>query len=169
MFLVVDLVRHAILLAVHLCPLLRGQMTTVRGPIIANFAIDPSFLVLEVRRFTRRQLAALDSLRNAVLLILGALSDFAFRIRVLHRRVVLVLINLLRQLILLLVDHGTIGTGEFAAVLAAHQLLFFVQVRFFALEIRGFTGCQLSAGDAIGNSVLLIFLALVDGRGRIRR
>src|SRR5262249_56210213 len=120
--------------------------------------IPPVFFVLEFRRFARRQLAALDSLRDAVLLILGALSDFALRIRVLHGPVVLVLVNLLRQLILLLVDHGPIRAREFAAVLAAHQLLFFVQVRFFALEIRGFTSRQLSARDAVGDAVLLLFL-----------
>ena len=106
--------------------------------IVANLAIDSSFLVFEIRRFTSCQLTALDSVRDAVLLILGTLPDFALRIRVLHRRVVLVLVNLFRQLILLLVDHLAIRAREFAAVLTAHQLLFFVQVRFFALEIGGF-------------------------------
>ena len=81
----------------------------------------------------------------------------------------LVLINLFRELVLLLVENLAIGAGQFAVVLTAHQLFFFVEIRFFLLEIGGFSGGQLAAGHAVRDAVLLVFFALVDGGRRIRR
>src|ERR1700756_2188051 len=167
--LVVDLVRYVVLLAIDLGALLRRQRAAVGGAVVADFAVDAGFLALEIRRFARRQLAALDPLRDPVLLIFGALPNFTLRVRVLHGGVVPVLINLLRELVLLLGENPAIGSGQLAGILAAHQLFFFVEIRFFLLEIGGFAGGQLAAGYAVRDAVLLVFLALVDGGRRIRR
>src|ERR1700758_2600150 len=53
-FLVIDLVRNAILLAVHLATLLRSQLAAIGSALVADFVIDPCFFPLEFRRFPSR-------------------------------------------------------------------------------------------------------------------
>src|ERR1700751_3452373 len=100
---VMNLARHAILLPIDLRLLLRRQLAAVGGAVVAHFLVDLRFVRFQVCGFAGGQLSALDALRDAVLLVLGALADFTLRIRVLHRGVVLVLINLLGKLVLLLI------------------------------------------------------------------
>jgi hypothetical protein len=90
-----DLVGHAVLLAVHLRPLLRSQLAAVGCAIIAHFLVDLRFILLQVCGLSGAELTALHTLRNAVLLILRTLADFAGRIRFLRGRIMLVLIDLL--------------------------------------------------------------------------
>ncbi len=71
--------------------------------IPALFAVDALLLLLELGGFSRRQLAALHSLRDAVLLIFLALAYFA-RPVMLHGAIVLVVVDLVRQVILLVVQ-----------------------------------------------------------------
>src|ERR1700674_577710 len=99
----VDLARLAVLLTIDLRLLLCSQLPTVSFPVVAHFLIDLGFVVFQMGGFARRQLPALDALRDAVLLIFGALADLALWISILHGRVVLVLIDLFAKLILLLV------------------------------------------------------------------
>src|SRR5579864_2323585 len=165
----VDLARLAVLLAIDLGMLLRRQLAAVGLPVGPNLLVDARLVVLKVRGFTGRQLAALDALRDAVLLILLALADFALGIRILHGRVVLVPINLLRQLILLLVQRGLVGGRELAVVQFAHVALFLVQAGFLPLQIGSFTGGKLAALHAIGDAVLLILFAVLNRLARDRR
>ena len=76
-FVSVNLFRDVILLPVDLGSFLPGQLAAVGSTIVADFTIDPSFFVLEICSLAGRQLTALDALRDAVLLVLGALPDFA--------------------------------------------------------------------------------------------
>src|ERR1700722_11402689 len=52
-----------------------GQVTVILGTHPALFAVDACLLVLKARGFARRQLAALHSLRNAILLVDLTLVD----------------------------------------------------------------------------------------------
>src|SRR5271165_4444946 len=123
-------------------------------------------------RFAGGQLSALDALCDAVLLVFGALADFALRVGVLHGGVMLVLINLVRQLVLLLVQGGLVCSSQLAVVERAHVLFFVVQVGLFLFEVGGLASRKFAALYAVGNAVLLVFFALVDGlaghgRGRV--
>jgi hypothetical protein len=76
-----------------------------------DFAIDGRLVPFQMCGFARGPLAALDALSNSILLVLGLLSNFTFGIGVLHRSVVLILLNLVRELVLLLVQGGAVSTG----------------------------------------------------------
>ena len=58
-------------LAVVLC----GQLAAIQGAIVAHLFIDGGFLGFQVGRPARGDLARLDALRDAVLLVFGALMD----------------------------------------------------------------------------------------------
>ena len=73
---VVDLARRLALLLIYGPLVGLGQLAAIGLAHSADFLIYPLFLIFEMRAFTRFQLAALDSLRNAVLLILAALANF---------------------------------------------------------------------------------------------
>src|SRR5438477_12208875 len=73
----VDLARHTILLPVYLRFLLRSQFAAIGRAVVANFMVDLRFLILQIRSLARRQLPALDALRDAVLLVLSPPSNFA--------------------------------------------------------------------------------------------
>src|ERR1700733_1382 len=61
-----------------------------------------------------------------------------------------------------------------AVAVLTHGVFFLVQVRFFRLQVLGFTGRELAVLDPVGNAILLVVLALLDftrltgGRGRGR-
>src|ERR1700719_36339 len=90
-----DLAGHAVLLAVHLRPLLGSELAPVVRAVIAHFFVDLRFVLLQVRGLFGTEFTALHALRNAVLLVLCPLADFAGRIRILRGRIMLVLIDLL--------------------------------------------------------------------------
>ena len=79
--------------------------------------------------------------------------------------VVLVAVDALGFLILLLTDGLAILSGEVAVILGAHALDFLVDSSFLMLEVRGFTGGELTALDALSDTVLLVLFALCDGGG----
>ena len=91
----IDLARLAILLAIDLGFFLRSQLAPVGLTVGMHFLIDLRLIVFQVGRFAGGQLAALDALRDAVLLVLLALADFTLWAGILHRRIVLVLVDLL--------------------------------------------------------------------------
>jgi len=80
-----------------------GQLPAVRSAIVANFLVDIGLIFFRAGGFASGHLAAPDALGNAVLLIFRALADLTLRVGILHRGVVLVLIDLLGKLVLLLV------------------------------------------------------------------
>ena len=61
-----------------------------------------------MRGFAGRQLSALDPLRDAVLLVLGAFANFGFRIGVLHSAIVLVAVDVAGKPVLLAREAGFI-------------------------------------------------------------
>ena len=134
-----------------------------RSPLI--FVVDALLLIFESCRFAGSQLAALDALRDAVLLILAALADFA--VAVLRGiGVVLVVVDLVRQVILLIVQLGAVGGGQMAVVFRAHRVLFLVDARFLGFQVLRFTSGELVAVNSLRDAVLLIVLALRDGLRR---
>ena len=107
---IVDVSRSAVLALVDRAAIRTRQLSTVRLAIRRCFAVNALLLVFELRGFTCRQLSALDTLRDAVLLILLALADFTGAV-VLHSAVVLVVVDLVRQVILLVVEFGAVRGG----------------------------------------------------------
>jgi len=91
----IDLARLAILPAIDPGFFLRSQLATVGLTVGMHFLIDLRLIVFQVGRLAGGQLAALDALRDAVLLVLLALADFTLWVGILHRRIVLVLVDLL--------------------------------------------------------------------------
>ena len=83
--------------------------------------------------------------------------------------VVLVGVNLLRQMVLLLIQRGAVGRGEMSIVELAHVMLFVIYSGFLLFKIVSLAGGELAAFYAIANAVLLVFLALIDGGRRIGR
>src|SRR5437660_1452920 len=158
----VDLARLTVLLAINLGALLWVQFAAVRSAIVADFMVDLGFIVFEVRGFAGGELPALDALSDAVLLVLGSLANFTLGIGVLHRRVVLVLVNLLGHLILLLGQSFLVGGGQLAVIELAHVALFLVDRGFFLFQVRGFTGGQFPALHAVSDAVLLVFFAVLN-------
>src|SRR6266446_3735723 len=88
---------------------------------------------------TRSELAALDALSDAVLLIFAALADFVVAI-VGGVGIVLVGVDLLRHLILLLVDLGFFGRRQLSAVGRAVRAGFLVDGCFLVFKVGGFAG-----------------------------
>ena len=127
MLVAIDLARFAILLAVDLLLFLRGQLAAVGSPIVADFVVDPRFILLQMRRFPGRKLSALYALGDAVLLVLSALADFALGRGVLSSGVVLVLIDLFRELVLLLRQGLFVGRRQLPVIQAAHVALFMIE------------------------------------------
>jgi hypothetical protein len=71
----IDLARLAILLAIDLGFFLRSQLATVGLTVGMHFLIDLRLIVFQVGRFAGGQLAALDALRDAVLLVFFAIPN----------------------------------------------------------------------------------------------
>jgi hypothetical protein len=87
---------------------------------------------------------------------------------------VLVAVDTAGFLVLLFVQGAPIRLSETTIVLGAHAALFLVDTSLLMLEVRGFTGSELAALDALRDAGLLVGLALVDvvivlARGRGRR
>src|SRR5437899_9668374 len=114
--------------------------------------VDLGFIVFEVRCFAGGELPALNALSDAVLLILSSLANFTLGISVLHRRVVLVLVNLLGHLILLLGQSLLVGSSQLAVIELAHVALFLVDRGFFLFQVGGFTGGQFPALHAVSDA-----------------
>src|ERR1700719_2441432 len=75
--------------------------------------------------------------------------------------VVLVLVDLLRQLVLLLLQRSPVGFGEMAVVHRLHIPLFLVQLRFLFLQAGSLIGSQRTVADTISNAVLLFFFTFL--------
>src|SRR6266496_3366883 len=74
-FLAIDIARHMILLTCNFGFFCRGQGTAVGGLHASGFAVDVGLAMLKARRFLRGQLAGLDALGDALLLVDLALAD----------------------------------------------------------------------------------------------
>ena len=78
---VLDLLRHLILLAVDLLSLLRRQVATVGGSVIADFVVDVALLIFQPRGLAGIQLPFAGTAGDAVLQVLSPLPDFSDRVR----------------------------------------------------------------------------------------
>ena len=89
---VVNLAALLILLMLDLVVLSGRQMAAIRRAIAARFVVDGGFVVFDVRSFTPRQLAGMNSLIDAILLaILARIHAHSFRVSrssVVHRRII---------------------------------------------------------------------------------
>src|SRR5712692_5713776 len=135
--LVIDVLRRAILFPVDLLIFGCRQRSTIGLAVCGNLFVDALLLILQLGSFASGQLAALHTLRDAVLLVFAALTDFVVAV-VRHVGVVLVLINLLGKLILLSVDLFFPRGSQFAAIGRAIPCRFLVDGRFLLFQVRGF-------------------------------
>ena len=79
------------------------------------------------------------------------------------KRVVLVLVDAGGLSVLLASKDAAVLAGEAAVVLGAHDVLFVIDTGLLALEVGGFARGELAGADALGDAVLLVDFALVDG------
>lgn len=75
MLVFIDLSGLAILLTSQSVAVLRGEVAVVGGAHAALLFVDGDLMVLKISGLARRELAALDTLRDAVLLIFFACRD----------------------------------------------------------------------------------------------
>lgn len=85
------------------------QLAAILFAHSVDFPVDTLLLLFELGGFAGRQLSALDTLRDTVLLIFLALADFA--LEVVGPAIVLVVVNLVGQMILLVVQLFAVGGG----------------------------------------------------------
>src|SRR5262249_61096007 len=85
----IDFIRQTILLAIDLSFFRSGQFAAVGSAIRLYFTVDCRLFGFEIGRFSGGELAALYTLRDAVLLVLSTLADFAFRLRIARGRLIL--------------------------------------------------------------------------------
>src|SRR5215469_5816019 len=159
--LIVDVVRGGVLFLVDLFLFALRQLAAVGGAIRLHLLVDAALLIFELRGFAGGQLAALDTLGDAILLVFATLGDLVGAV-VRGRAVVLVVVDLLGKLLLLPVDLLFFRRGQRTAVGGAIRAGFAVDRRFLRFEIGGFPGRQLAAFYTLRDAVLLIFLALPD-------
>ena len=76
MLVFIDALAHMVLFLVELFLFTFGQVTIVGGHIRLFLVLDVLFAVFQTRSLPRRELAVLDPIRNAVLLICLAAIDF---------------------------------------------------------------------------------------------
>jgi hypothetical protein len=74
----------AILLAIHLAPLLRRERPAVSLTVGLDFVMNRSFLLLQVRGFTPREGTIFDAFTNSLLLIPLTLVNLVLRQYVAH-------------------------------------------------------------------------------------
>jgi hypothetical protein len=157
----VDLAGLAVLFPVDLGSLRGRKFAAVGLPVSAHLLIDSRLIFFEMGSLSGGQLATLDPLGNAILLILLTFANFALGIRILHGSVVLILVDLPGNLILLLIQRGFICGGQFSIIQLAHVALFLVDTGFFLFQIHGLTSRELSTFNTVGDAVLLVFLAVL--------
>ena len=92
--LVVDVFRSRVLFLIDLLLFARRELSAVGRAIRRHLLVDAALLIFELGGFTGRQLAALNALRDTILLVFAALPDFIVAV-VRGVGVVLVVINLL--------------------------------------------------------------------------
>jgi hypothetical protein len=82
--------------------------------------------------------------------------------------IVFVLVNLIRQMILLMVQLHAVRSGQMAILFRAHRRFFFVQRRFLGFQILRLTRSERATLDSVNDSILLVFLAFSHRSGRWR-
>src|SRR5580700_3717584 len=160
-------------LVVDLRFFLRGQLATIGRAIVAHFFVDLRFILLQLRGFTGAQRAALHALRDTILLIVFALANRAGLSRTLFLVIALILLDLVRDPVLLLGDFFFLCSGQMAIVYLLHGALFTVEFIFLAFQFASLAGRKLSILYTVIDDVLLLVLTLLKDlacnfRGRPR-
>ena len=75
-FIAIDLTRHFVVLAIHFGFFRRSEFSAIGSAVTSDLAVYGTFLALQVRGFAGSQLAALNALSDAVLLVFRAFTDF---------------------------------------------------------------------------------------------
>src|SRR5579863_172820 len=163
----INLAAGFVLRSVDLLLLLPCKLAAVGLPVRSDSLINSLFSIFEPRGLPRLQRSAANALRDAILLILAALSDFIVSV-MRGVGVGLVLMDLIAQVVLLLVDLLLFGLSERASVGLTVVADLAIEVGFLALHLLGFSGSHLTGLNTVGDAVLLIFAALVYGRGVLR-
>src|SRR5215831_8855020 len=133
----VDVGGRVILLMVHESLFVRRELAAIGFAHAVHFAVQPLLLLFQAGGFSGSQLAAFDALCNAILLVLLAFAHFAVAV-VLGCGVVLVVVDAIREAILLIIQLGAINGGEVAVVLGPHRVLFLVESSFAGFQALGF-------------------------------
>ncbi len=167
--LAIDRIRSTVLLPIDLPVLSRSECATIGGAIVLHFFIDRRFAAFQVCGFSRRQLAALDALRDAVLLVLLPLAHFGLRVGVLYRDIVLIAIDVAGKPVLLAVEPGTIRGRQMPVIRFPHVALFLIQPGFFGFQVLGFPGSELTALHPICDPVLLVLFSFLNDWSRSAR
>src|SRR5437773_1375380 len=130
-------------------------------------AIDARFAALEFGCLARGEAAGLHALLDACLLVdvalhVGLHALRGGRVRIAGLRVVLLAVDVAADLVLLAREAGLLPRAE-SAVAKRPGLIAF-DLRFLALEARGFAGGALAGFEALLDALLLVDVAL-DGAG----
>src|SRR5581483_2163335 len=166
----IDVARLTIFLAPYLLPLLRSQAATVGGAVLGNFVVDTALVALQMSRFPRSQRAVGNAAADAILLMVFATVDGIGRILVGNSlRVVLLVVDLLRQLGLLRINLGAIGSGQMTIICLAHVVFFAVDLRFFMFQPRRFFRGERTVLDSLSDAILLVVFAPTDAGVLLRR
>src|SRR5580692_12537168 len=115
--------------------------------------VDVLFVLLGLGRFACVHFAAVNAIRNPLLLVALALAHFAVGTR-LSGPVVLVVVDRLAHVVLLLVHVLALFGSQLPAVCRAIILHFMIDVGFARFEMLSLAGSQLSGANAVRNPVL---------------
>lgn len=161
MLLAINLAAGAVLLAIDLPMLLRGQPSAVRRAVGSHLPIDALFAIFGSGTFSSVHRSIANPVGNSVLLILAALAHFIVAVMRL-RRVVLVVVNRAAQVVLLPVHLVAFLLRQLAAVGRAIVVDLAVKVPFAGLQTLGFTRGELAGLHAVRDAVLLVLAAIVN-------
>jgi hypothetical protein len=135
MLFVVDILRRGVLFPVDLLFFASRELTAIRGAVRLNLLVDAFLLIFQLVRLARRQLPALHTLSDALLLVLAALSNFV--VAILRRvGVVLVLINLPGDAVLLRMDLRLLSRRQLSPMGRAVCSGFAIDRRFSPVSFR---------------------------------
>ena len=161
-FLAIDLTAGAILFVVDLRVFLAGEPASVGLTIGVDLLVNTLLAIFGAGGLAGGHLAAANAVGNAILLKLAARADFVVAV-VGGVGVVLVVIDGVAEIVLLAVDLVAFLLGELAAIGGAVVVNFAIEIGFAAFDVLGFTGGELTRLHAVGNAILLIFAAVIDG------
>src|SRR5258708_30506157 len=102
-----------------------------------------------------------SDLVGAPLLVQGVGENLRLLLGILRRRVVLLLVNILRRLVLFVVDLFLFSGRQLAAVGLAVRGGLLVDALLLLLDLCRFAGLQFPALDPLRDAILLVFAALL--------
>jgi len=157
---VVDAIAEPVLTLVHTVAFTWRQLAAVHLTVSTHLRLQASFAIFEMCGFVGIQPAALDALRNAILLVLFAAANSAVA-KVIFGGVVFIGINLLAEVGMLCAHLCPFGARKAAAIGVAIGANFAVDGSFLILDVGSFARGQLARPDALCDPLLLVLVGLV--------